>query len=51
MRNTMKGALADPDPVVILVDRNLLYARGEFPGDDGSPWAARIPPTPGSPSV
>lgn len=42
MRNTMKGALADPDPVVILVDRNLLYARGEFPGDDGSPWAARI---------
>ncbi|MDG6999635.1 MAG: alpha-ketoacid dehydrogenase subunit beta [Nitrososphaerota archaeon] len=42
MRNTMREALGDPDPVVILVDRTLLYAQVGLPGDDGSPWEARI---------
>lgn len=42
MRNTMREALSDPDPVVILVDRTLLYSRTALPGDDGSPWQARI---------
>lgn len=42
MRNTMREALHDPDPVVILVDRTLLYSRVALPDDNGSPWQARI---------
>ena len=41
IHKTMGAALADPDPVVILVDRTLLYSQNALPGDDGSPWEAR----------
>ncbi len=35
------AALADPDPVVILADRPLLYSRAELAEADASPWATR----------
>ena len=36
------AALNDPDPVVLLVDRSLLYTRIALPGDDASPWDPRV---------
>jgi 2-oxoisovalerate dehydrogenase E1 component len=39
---SLAAAIEDPDPVVILADRTLLYRRWELPGDDGSPWANRL---------
>jgi 2-oxoisovalerate dehydrogenase E1 component len=39
---SLSAAVDDPDPVVILADRTLLYRRWELPGDDGSPWANRL---------
>lgn len=39
---SLAAAVDDPDPVVILADRTLLYQRWELPGDDGSPWANRL---------
>lgn len=41
-RASMAAALADPDPVVIVVDRSLLYARACLPADDTSPWQTRV---------
>lgn len=38
---SVTAALEDPDPVVVLVDRALLYDRVALPGDDGDPWAPR----------
>lgn len=42
MYSSMREALADPDPVVVLVDRALLYSSVELPCDQGSPWEPRI---------
>ncbi|HEX4752995.1 MAG TPA: thiamine pyrophosphate-dependent enzyme [Solirubrobacterales bacterium] len=42
MRASVAAALADPDPVVVLADRELLYRRDSLPGDDGSPWRPRV---------
>ncbi len=42
MYRSVKEALADPDPVVILADRSLLYSQAELAGDDGSPWEPRV---------
>ena len=42
MRASVAAALADPDPVVVLADRELLYRRDGLPGDDGSPWRPRV---------
>ncbi len=42
MYSSMRAALADPDPVVILVDRSLLFSQAELPGDDGSAWQPRV---------
>lgn len=42
MFKSMKAALMDPDPVVLMVDRSLLYSQEELPGDHGSPWRSRI---------
>jgi pyruvate/2-oxoglutarate/acetoin dehydrogenase E1 component len=42
MHSSVAAALADPDPVVVLADRELLYKRGTLPGDDGSPWQPRV---------
>lgn len=39
---SMREALTDPDPVVMLTDRALLYSQKALPGDDGSPWHPRI---------
>jgi pyruvate/2-oxoglutarate/acetoin dehydrogenase E1 component len=41
-RVAVAEALADPDPVVVFVDRALLYDRRPLPRDDGSPWTARV---------
>jgi len=40
--NAMTAALEDPDPVVIIADRALLYRQDELPGDADSPWNTRI---------
>ena len=40
--SAVKEAIADPDPVVIIADRALLYSRDELPGNDTSPWKARL---------
>lgn len=42
MRASVAAALADPDPVVVLADRELLYRRDGLPGDGGSPWRPRV---------
>jgi pyruvate dehydrogenase E1 component beta subunit len=42
MRASVAAALADPDPVIVLADRALLYRRDGLPGDDGSPWCPRV---------
>jgi pyruvate dehydrogenase E1 component beta subunit len=42
MAASMTAALEDPDPVVLLVDRPLLYSRAGLPGDDESPWQPRV---------
>ena len=39
---SVTAALEDPDPVVLLVDRALLYERTGLPGDDGDPWQSRV---------
>jgi pyruvate/2-oxoglutarate/acetoin dehydrogenase E1 component len=41
MAASVSAALDDPDPVVLLVDRPLLYSRTALPGDGGSPWHPR----------
>jgi acetoin:2,6-dichlorophenolindophenol oxidoreductase subunit beta len=38
----VKAALDDPDPVIVIADRSLLYSRTGLPGDGGSPWTARV---------
>jgi acetoin:2,6-dichlorophenolindophenol oxidoreductase subunit beta len=38
---SLRAALADPDPVIVIVDRPLLYSRAPLDGDDGSPWSSR----------
>jgi pyruvate/2-oxoglutarate/acetoin dehydrogenase E1 component len=38
----VEAALADPDPVIIIADRSLLYSRTGLQGDGGSPWTARV---------
>jgi pyruvate dehydrogenase E1 component beta subunit len=38
----VEAALKDPDPVIVLADRSLLYSRTSLQGDGGSPWTARI---------
>ena len=42
MRASVAAALADPNPVVVLADRELLYRRAGLPGDDASPWRPRV---------
>ena len=37
----MEASIADPDPVVVLADRAILYDRTELPGDTTSPWRTR----------
>jgi len=39
---SVRAALEDPDPVVLLVDRELLYSRQGLAGDNGDPWSPRI---------
>lgn len=39
---TVRAALEDPDPVVVLVDRSLLFSRKGLEGDGGSPWDNRV---------
>jgi pyruvate dehydrogenase E1 component beta subunit len=38
----VRVALDDPDPVVVLADRTLLYSRSCLPRDGASPWRSRI---------
>jgi pyruvate/2-oxoglutarate/acetoin dehydrogenase E1 component len=38
----MRAALSDPDPVVLVVDRLILFSQNSLPGDDGSPWHSRV---------
>ncbi|MGQ0804378.1 MAG: alpha-ketoacid dehydrogenase subunit beta [Actinomycetota bacterium] len=38
----VQAALDDPDPVVMIADRSLLYSRAGLPADGGSPWKARL---------
>lgn len=38
----LAAAIDDPDPVVVIADRSLLYRRDELPGDAGSPWTPRV---------
>lgn len=40
--SSLTAALADPDPVVVLVDRAILFSRAALTGDDGSPWESRV---------
>lgn len=40
--SSVAAALEDPDPVILLVDRPLLYSRAALAGDDGSPWQPRV---------
>lgn len=41
--SSLEAAIADPDPVVVVADRALLYSRAGLPGDDGtSPWRSRL---------
>jgi len=42
MRASVLAALDDPDPVVLLVDRPLLYSRAPLANDEASPWKARV---------
>jgi pyruvate/2-oxoglutarate/acetoin dehydrogenase E1 component len=42
MAASMRAALDDPDPVVLIVDRPLLYSRAPLAGDGGSPWSPRV---------
>ncbi|WP_276947607.1 alpha-ketoacid dehydrogenase subunit beta [Ferrimicrobium acidiphilum] len=42
MFKSMKAALADHNPVVLMVDRSLLHSQEDLPGDNGSPWNSRI---------
>jgi pyruvate dehydrogenase E1 component beta subunit len=39
---SVREATADPDPVVVFVDRALLYSRRALPGDTGSAWRSRV---------
>jgi pyruvate/2-oxoglutarate/acetoin dehydrogenase E1 component len=39
---SVTAALENPDPVVLLVDRSLLYETTALPNDDASPWSSRI---------
>lgn len=39
---SVRAALADPDPVIVVADRTLLYSREPLTGDDGSPWSSRV---------
>lgn len=41
-RISLCAAIDDPDPVVIIVDRAVLYRKGELPGDNGSPFLSRV---------
>jgi pyruvate dehydrogenase E1 component beta subunit len=38
----LASALADPDPVVVIADRTLLYRRDELPGDGTNPTRPRV---------
>lgn len=38
----VEAAVKDPDPVIVVADRSLLYSRAGLPGDGGSPWKARV---------
>ena len=38
----LSSALDDPDPVVVISDRALLYRRDEFPGDGSDPTQPRV---------
>lgn len=38
----LRAALEDPDPVVVLADRALLYRREELPVDPVDPWRAQV---------
>lgn len=40
--STLSAALGDPDPVVVLADRTLLYSRDRLPAERASPWRSRI---------
>ena len=40
--SSLTAALADPDPVVVLVDRAILFSRAALTGDDGSPWESWV---------
>jgi 2-oxoisovalerate dehydrogenase E1 component len=39
---SLAAGIQDPDPVVVLADRTLLYKRWSLPGDDGSPFRSRL---------
>ncbi len=39
--NAIEAAFDDPDPVVVIADRALLYRKDELPGDGDSPWNTR----------
>ncbi|MGE4425525.1 MAG: alpha-ketoacid dehydrogenase subunit beta [Solirubrobacteraceae bacterium] len=39
---SVRAALLDPDPVVVVADRALLYSREPLTGDEGSPWHPRV---------
>lgn len=39
---SVRAAMEDPDPVVVVGDRALLYSREPLAGDDGSPWSPRV---------
>ena len=39
---SVEAAFADPNPVVIVADRDLLFSRASLPGEDSSPWCPRV---------
>jgi 2-oxoisovalerate dehydrogenase E1 component len=39
---SLAAGIEDPDPVVVLADRTLLYRRWTLPNDDASPWHNRL---------
>jgi pyruvate dehydrogenase E1 component beta subunit len=42
MEASVAAAFADPNPVVLVADRELLFSREPLPGEDGSPWRPRV---------
>ena len=42
MKASVAAAFADPNPVVLVADRDLLFSRASLPADGSSPWRPRV---------